>query len=84
MAQLGGGFRLAQESRLDLALERHFRRQHLDRDNALEALVLGAIHDTHPATTDFAVQFVVGVEHALYVGAKLGTRRRSGRVNGGR
>ena len=53
--ELRGGLSLAQKSLANVGAEAQLRRQHLDRDLALETLVPGAIHDAHTATTDFAL-----------------------------
>ena len=58
MAQLGRGLRLAGEPLADVLLERQLRRQHLDRDPALEPLVPGAIHHAHAAPPDLALDGV--------------------------
>src|SRR5688572_11044806 len=71
MAQLCGGFGLAQEAGPDLRPEGELRRKDLDGDMTLEPAVLRFVNDTHTAPPDLAVEFVSRREDALDVCSKV-------------
>src|SRR5262249_52348669 len=76
MVQLGRGLGLSQEACLDLAAKSQLWREHLDRDDALEPAILGAIDDSHAATPNLGIQLIVRAKNALDMRAQLGIRRR--------
>ena len=53
--ELRRGLCFAQETLTNISAEAQLRRQNLDRDLALESAISRAIHDSHTATTDFAL-----------------------------
>ena len=53
--QLGRGLGFAQESLTNVGAEAQLRRQHFDRDLALQPFVTRAVHDAHAATTHFVL-----------------------------
>src|SRR6185503_14004812 len=52
MVQAGDGERFAVEAAAGAVVSEHAGRQHLQRDVAIEMLVVGAVDDTHPAGAD--------------------------------
>ena len=60
--QLRRRLRLAREAQPNGGVVRELRRQHLDRDRAVEAEVAGAVDDGHAAAPDFAFDVVLLAE----------------------
>ena len=71
MAELRRRFGLAQKPLADVRAKGQLGRKELYGDVALEALVHGAIDDSHAAAADLAVQLVVGGEDIRHMGAKF-------------
>ena len=64
VVQRGGDLALAAEAQAELAVLGLLRRDHLQRDLALEALVERAIDDSHPASSRHAPDLVTGEDRA--------------------
>jgi 23S rRNA pseudouridine2605 synthase len=78
MAQLRRGARLAEEPVAQLVIAAHSSRQELDRDRTIERDVTREKDDTHPATTDLALERVSAGQRALQRDELRGRRFRHG------
>jgi hypothetical protein len=72
MAQAGGHFGFAQETRADVRAKREVRRKELDGHPAMQACVACAVHDGHAAAADLAFHLECRRECAAQPSLKLG------------
>ncbi len=59
VGELRRGLRLAQKALAHIRVEGEFRREHLDRDTAIQTQIGRAIHDRHPAPPDLRVDEIL-------------------------
>lgn len=60
MVQAAGELRFPRKPLAQILAVGQLRREHLDRDVALQAQVGGAVHHAHAAASDLGAQLVVG------------------------
>ena len=65
MREPGGGARLSEESLTKFLHAREAEREDLDRNVSVELNVAGEIHDSHPATTQLALERILAGESRL-------------------